>query len=170
MPGQSEIAADEFQQWIEPLLDRAGAYAYAIVRSREDAEDAVQEAALKAFRALAGYNRSCSFKGWWFSIIRNCCLDLLRKRKTQPQGEEVMPDELPSGQPNHSEELATSNMVTWGLSRLDPSQREILELRYFGDCSYRDIATTLGIPMGTVMSRLHAARKALSAICKGEMK
>jgi RNA polymerase sigma-70 factor (ECF subfamily) len=168
MPVQSAITADEFQQWIEPLLDRAGAYAYAIVRSREDAEDAVQEAALRAFRALARYDRSRSFKGWWFSIIRNCCLDLLRKRKTQPEGEELMPDDLPSGQPNHSEELERGNMLAWGLSRLDPGQREIIELRYFGDCAYRDIAATLDIPIGTVMSRLHAARKALNDFCKGE--
>ena len=49
------------------------------------------------------------------------------------------------------------------LDRLSPPHREILELRYFGDCSYRDIATALGIPQGTVMSRLHAARQALAA-------
>ena len=170
MTGQSNIAAEEFQRWLEPLLDRAAAYAYAIVRRREDAEDAVQEAALKAFRAVGGYDRSRSFKGWWFSIIRHCCLDLLRKRKTQPAGDDAMVDDLPSGQPLHSENLARRDMLTWAMGRLEPSQREIVQLRYFGDCSYRDIAAALDIPLGTVMSRLHAARKTLSALCKGEMR
>ena len=169
MAERSEITVDEFQHWIEPLLDRAGAYAYAIVRSREDAEDAVQEAALKAYRAFAHYDRSRSFKGWWFSIIRNCCLDLLRKRKTTPESQEELPDDLPSARPDHRKNLEQRNLLAWALNRLDPAHREILELRYFGDCSYRDIATTLALPVGTVMSRLHAARKALNVTLKGEL-
>lgn len=170
MPDPSHVGPEMFQQWIEPLLERAGAYAWAIVRSREDAEDAVQEAALRAYRALARYDRSRSLKGWWFAIIRNCCLDLLRKRTAGPSGVEVPLDELPSGRRDHRDDVERKDLLAWGLKQLDPAHREILELRYFGDCSYRDIATTLDIPAGTVMSRLHAARKALNAICEGEVK
>jgi RNA polymerase sigma-70 factor (ECF subfamily) len=54
------------------------------------------------------------------------------------------------------------------LAELSDSHREILELRYFGNCSYRDIANVLGIPEGTVMSRLYAARQALAAIYEKE--
>lgn len=78
------IPPDEFQRWIEPLLHLAGGYAYSIVRNREDAEDAVQEAALKAFKAVGRFDRSKSFKGWWFAILRNCCLDLLQKDVHKP--------------------------------------------------------------------------------------
>lgn len=169
MPQPPRIDAEEFQSWIEPLLDRAGAYAYAIVRNREDAEDAVQEAALKAYLAQSRYDRSRSFKGWWFAIIRNCCLDLLRGKHARPAGGEVDPDDLPSARPSQSDTIEQKDMLDWALNQIDPAHREILELRYSGDCSYKDIATALDIPVGTVMSRLHAARKAMSAICEGEV-
>jgi RNA polymerase sigma-70 factor (ECF subfamily) len=148
----------EFQQWIEPLLERAAGYAFVIVQNREDAEDALQEAALKGYLALDRFDRGRSFKGWWFSIIRNCCLDLLRKRRVRSPSvciDQVEP--LSITQPNIEREDEVRN----ALQQLPPLHREILELRYFGDCSYREIATALDIPEGTVMSRLHAARRAL---------
>ena len=64
--------------------------------------------------------------------------------------------------PGQHEELCQA------LLRLSAPHREIIELRYFGDCSYREIAAALGIPEGTVMSRLHAARGALSALLRKE--
>lgn len=57
--------------------------------------------------------------------------------------------------------------LLWAMSSLTPLQREILELRYFGDCSYEEISTALSIPKGTVMSRLHQARLALASVYRG---
>lgn len=152
----------EFRQQLEALLPRAAGYAWSVVRNREDAEDAVQEAALKAYRNRHRYDCTRPLKGWWFAIVRNCCLDLVRRRPRSP----VVPaddDTLPAREPPSPylhEDLHQS------LARLSPPHREILELRYFGDCSYRDIAEALGIPEGTVMSRLHAARGALAALLR----
>lgn len=150
----------EFGAWVEPLLGRAAAYAWSILRDRGDAEDAVQEGLWKAWRALDRYDRSRAFKGWWFAIIRNCCLDLCRRRSRHPTGG-TDPDTLASDG-DARQALERHDQVAWALSRLTPAHREVLQLRYFGDCSYREIAEALHIPAGTVMSRLHAARHALA--------
>lgn len=148
----------EFQEWVQPLLEQAAGYAYSFVRNRADAEDAVQEALWKAYRGLSGYDRARPFKGWWFAIIRNCCLDLLQQRRTRPHTVAVeQAHDVAARGALEAEPLLDA------LATLTPPLREILQLRYFGGCSYRDLAEALGIPAGTVMSRLHAARLALAA-------
>ncbi|MCA9443654.1 MAG: RNA polymerase sigma factor [Candidatus Omnitrophica bacterium] len=154
--------ADKFESWVKPLLVPATRYAYSILMSREDAEDAVQEAAIKAFVSLGRFDPTRSFKGWWFTIIRNCCLDGTRKRKLGSgvdltHGEtafHVTTDPRP--------QIARKDALVQSLCRLNSDHQEIIRLRYFGDCSYQEIADSLGIPIGTVMSRIHAARLALA--------
>ena len=155
--------ATGFQQRVEPLLELAAAYAQAIVHNREDAEDAVQEAAIKGFHSFAAYDHSRPFKAWWFVILRNCCRDLLRRSRTRGPSVEINPSDLVTLPDPAVDQL---DEVQWALEQLPDSQRELLTLRYYGDCSYREIAHVLGIPEGTVMSRLHAARKALVEIYK----
>ena len=150
----------DFQRCIEPLLRQSAAYAYAIVRNREDAEDAVQEAAIKAHQAFAGYNPSCPFKGWWLAILRNCCRDLLRRRQSRPTT--VTMERLSSAQSCLAERSIPgpgrgSRSAFRGASG-NPSTA------LFGGCTYRQIAGILGIPVGTVMSRLYAARQTLADI------
>jgi len=160
-PGDDRRAV--FETWVAPLLGRAAAYARALVRNSSDAEDAVQEALLKGYLGLAGYDRSRPFAGWWFAILRNSCLDLIRRRKVRWRlWARASPVAAIDADTHQAEELLAC------LGQLTPLQREILELRYFGDCSYRDIAETLGIPVGTVMSRLHAARQALADLYRKE--
>ena len=73
----------QFEEWIQPLLGHAMAYAYALVRNRADSEDALQDALLKGYLGLAGYDPARSFKGWWFTIVHNCCRDLARRRRAR---------------------------------------------------------------------------------------
>jgi RNA polymerase sigma-70 factor (ECF subfamily) len=148
-----------FEQWVGPLMNQAAGYAYSIVGNRPDAEDAVQEALWKAYRGLDSYVRARPFKGWWFAIVRNCCLNLLEQRRSRPQ---AVPLE-------HAHQVVArpaldAEPLREALEKLTPQHSEILRLRYFGGCSYRDLAEALAIPAGTVMSRLHAARLALAAI------
>jgi len=164
----TRLSDDEFKKLIKPLLEYAGGYAFSIVRNREDAEDAVQDALLKAYRELKSYDCSRSFKSWWFTIIRNCCLDLLRKRRVRSTSDDIDMDDLPSLEVNKQKELEQDEEISWALNQLAPEHRQIIELRYFGDCSYLEIAEALNIPEGTVMSRLYSARKALTDIYRKE--
>jgi RNA polymerase sigma-70 factor (ECF subfamily) len=149
---------DTFRQWVEPLLNQAAGYAYAIVGNHADVEDAVQESLWKAYRSLHRYDRGRPFRGWWFAIVRNCCLDLLGQRRSRPRT--VSLDDAARVTARATRE---ADSLREAIAKLTPEHRGILELRYFGGCSYRDLAEALTIPAGTVMSRLHAARLALAA-------
>jgi RNA polymerase sigma-70 factor (ECF subfamily) len=155
----TSIAKVEFEQWVRPLLAQAAGYAYSIVGNHTDAEDAIQDALWKGYRSLHGYDRARPFKGWWFAIVRNCCLNLLEQRRSRPRS-------LPLEQAHQVTARASTEAepLREALTKLPPPQRQILELRYYGGCSYRDLAEALDLPAGTVMSRLHAARLALAAI------
>jgi len=159
MSPRSTTPAD-FEQRLKPLLSPAAAYAYAILHDRTDAEDAVQDAAMKGYLALGSYDPSRPFKGWWFAVLRNCCRDLLRKRQSRPSVPlgEMEPAAPPGTLAGEFDDLRTA------LARLSPAHREVIELRYFGGCSYREIAAALEIADGTVMSRLFAARQSLAAL------
>jgi RNA polymerase sigma-70 factor, ECF subfamily len=144
---------------IEPLLGQAAAYARAILRDRQHAQDAVQEAALRGLERFRTFDASRPFKGWWFAIVRNCCIDILR-RTAVSRTQSV--DELQLPQPPGPDTADWENLAA-AMASLSDQHREILRLRYFADLSYRELAEALGIPGGTVMSRLHLARKALQA-------
>jgi RNA polymerase sigma-70 factor, ECF subfamily len=153
----------QFERWVEPLMSRAAAYAYSLLRNRADAEDAVQDALLKGYAGLDHYDEARSFQGWWFAVVRHCCLDLIRRRQIRRAFLRWL-----GRQPAATPATSQAEELLHYLERLTPLQRQVLELRYFGDCSYRAMAETLGIPEGTVMSRLHAARQALAEIYRKE--
>lgn len=143
---------------LDPLLAQAGGYARALLRDRHSAEDAVQQAALRGFEHFHSFDRARSFKAWWFAILHNCCIDLLRRKKTMPT---QTLDGIDIADAREPDDVAWERLDA-ALRRLAAPHQEILRLRYFGDMSYRELAETLDIPQGTVMSRLHLARKALA--------
>jgi RNA polymerase sigma-70 factor (ECF subfamily) len=155
--------AQAYERALRPLLGQAGAYARAVLRNRPEAEDAVQQAALKGWERLGQYDAARPFKGWWFAILRNCCLDVLRRAKaSRTQGL----DGIDPPAPDEPGAFDWQRLVD-GLAQLSEPHREILQLKYFGELSYDEIAESLDIPKGTVMSRLHLARKALAMlICR----
>lgn len=144
---------------LEPLLPQAAAYARSILRNRDDAADAVQQAALRGLERIRTFDAERPFKGWWFAILRNCCIDTIRRSKaTRAEDLESLETPEDSG-PGASDWEHLSR----AMRRLPEPHREMLRLRYFADLSYRELAESLGIPLGTVMSRLYLARKALQA-------
>jgi RNA polymerase sigma-70 factor (ECF subfamily) len=155
MPSR-EPPQQRFEQLLEPLLPAAVAYAYAIVRNRQDAEDAVQDAAIHAQRAFSQFDVGRPFKPWWLTILRNACRDQQRRRGRLLRALRSLA--APIAEPP-SERALQSEAVAVTLARLSAMHREILELKYFADCAYNDIADVLAIPVGTVMSRLYAARR-----------
>ncbi len=151
--------SDAFAKVLRPLLAHSAAYARSLLRSRQDAEDAVQQAALRAWERIAQYDGTRPFKAWWFAIVRNCSFDIQRHRRPE-QGTAGVAADVPQ---DETEETPDWQVLDAALRALSPAHQEILRLRYFGDLSYEELSATLGIPKGTVMSRLHLARKALAA-------
>jgi RNA polymerase sigma-70 factor, ECF subfamily len=122
----------------------------------------VQTAALKGLERLSGYDKGRPFKGWWFAILRNCCIDALRRARRE-QSSPIEDDVLDDRSADASPDWEALDRV---LESVSESHREIVRLRYFADLSYAEIAEALQIPPGTVMSRLHHARQSLAARLK----
>jgi len=145
---------------LEGMLEQAAGYALSILRNRHDAEDAVQQAAMRGLERISLYDPRQPFRGWWFTVLRHCCIDLLRSRRPHASLDRAEFQAATTGNPTDWQDLAEA------LDRLEPQHAEILRLRYFGGLSYEELAQALEIPKGTVMSRLHYARKALSSQMK----
>lgn len=166
-----------------PHRDAAYTLAFWLVRNRADAEDVVQEAYLRAFRAYASLSGP-DIKPWLLTIVRNVAYRLLGKRGAASNVisfEEAFPGRFgePDGVPNLVSETASPEaaligeaervMVVTALSRLPPAWREVLVLREIEGLAYREIADVIGVPVGTVMSRLSRARAELRAVLTGLM-
>lgn len=149
------LTPSAYGRLLEGILEQAAGYALSILRHRADAEDAVQQAALRGLERISRYDPRRPFKGWWFTVLRHCCIDLLRSRRPHAGLDQAEFEAASRGNPIDWRDLAEA------LDRLEPQQAEILRLRYFGGLTYEELGQALAIPKGTVMSRLHYARKAL---------
>ncbi len=149
----------------------AGAHAFAIqiLGNRDDAADAVQDAMLKALTAPDAYDaKQGPLKPWFFRVVRNRCLDVLRGRRG---GAETV-DTLPATGPDPEAALATEQRdfgIRRALQTLPPAHRQILVLRDYLDLGYAEIGVVLDVPPGTVMSRLHRARNAMREALKNHV-
>ena len=148
---------DAFRTLVERYQGRALAHALAIIRNRDDAQDAVQEAFLNAHRALRTFDPERVFYPWFYAILRNCCYKLLARRRPEIGDLPVPVDLLESPGMPVDDRLA----VERALAALSPPDREIVMLRHLDGQSYAELAAALEIPVGTVMSRLFNARRRL---------
>jgi RNA polymerase sigma-70 factor, ECF subfamily len=143
-------------------------YAYRLLGHEQDALDVVQEAMLKAFSALADFDGRSGFRTWLLRIVTNTAYDCGRRRKRRPSGRggddatdyEAASEEDPSRR-LHQQELRRE--LDQALNRLSSTLRETFILFAEIGLSYKEIAETQGVPIGTVMSRIHAAREKLQA-------
>jgi RNA polymerase sigma-70 factor (ECF subfamily) len=158
-----------FEALVLPHLDAAHRLACWLTRSPGDADDIVQEAFMRAFRAFDTL-RGPDARAWLLSIVRNCHLSALgerRRRAYEPLTEEheMQPavgaaDPLPDPE-SASIERDERRTLARLIAALPEDQREVLLLREMEDMSYREIASVVRVPIGTVMSRLARARAAL---------
>jgi RNA polymerase sigma-70 factor (ECF subfamily) len=139
--------------------------------SQQVAEELVQEAYLRAFRGWRGYRPGTNLAAWLATILRNAFLDEARKQSRRP-AQESIDDTSEYYLYNHLTESAalpqeavlnrlSGGAIVDSLSEIPPNFREVVVLVDIGDFSYQDAADILGVPIGTVMSRLHRGRRAL---------
>ena len=153
-----------FAELVRRHQRRAYAVARAIVLTHEDAEDAVQEGFLHAFRALDRFRSDQPFGAWLNRIIANAALDLVRRRKVRDADE--LPDSLalPFRDPGESDELR--RRLSSALTELPDRQRAVIVLHDVEGFTHGEIGAMLGIPEGTARSDLHHARAALRRLLK----
>jgi RNA polymerase sigma-70 factor, ECF subfamily len=165
MEASGPTVPHSFEQTILPHLDAAYNLARWLLRHDHDAEDAVQDACLRACRALDRF-RGGDGRAWLLTIVRNVCFSRLRHDRVGAPVEDF--DDNVHGP---TEDRAETNASVWrearadllrqALERLPAEYREIIALRELEGLSYREIAAIADIPIGTVMSRLARARHKL---------
>ena len=162
---QSDVG--QFETKVLPYLDDAYTLARYLMRDEHDAQDVVQDAALRAFRHIAS-RRDEDARAWLLAIVRNCCYSWLNARQADRARRAEPGAEFDVADPRGADELAmrTSEQarVESALARLPLELREVVVLRELEELSYREISDIVGVPMGTVMSRLSRARARLAAM------
>lgn len=155
---------DSFDPIVLRYMRRATSFGLAWTGNQEDALDLSQEAFARAFRSIRSFDASRPFFPWYHKILRHLCLNHLgsaRRRHEVPLVDEEELQSLDVGPERYAERQELRRRVWEAIGQLDANHREILILREFQQLSYAELATVLEIPRGTVMSRLHEARRKL---------
>lgn len=164
-----DVAA--FEPLVEKYRQRVWRLAFQVLRDREEAWDCAQDAFVRAFQSLGSFRGQSAFYTWLFRIAMNVATDRLRSRGAQARafGTQAIPAEEwertapdPEARPDQAAiGVERRERISRALDALPPNARAIIMLSDVEGLSYREIATVLNCPIGTVMSRLHNARKRL---------
>jgi RNA polymerase sigma-70 factor (ECF subfamily) len=159
---------DAFSALASGSIDRLYSIARLILRSDDQAQDAVQDALLRAWLNIRGLRDPDAFGGWLRRLLINSCYNAARRERTR-RITEIAPDggDGPSA-PDNQGSLAVRDQLDRAFRRLTPEQRAILVVRYYLDLSEREAADALGLPVGTVKSRLNRAASALRAVLEAD--
>lgn len=172
---------DAFRVLVERYQDRVCAIAYGVIRNREDARDIAQEAFVKAYLGLKNFSGNSSFYTWLYRITVNMAIDFRRKKGrrggehlelkpeliTDSSASEAM-DSFTGSAPQSAERIIERKQLRGKIGKamesLSEPHRAVVTLREIDGMSYDEIAQVIGVTKGTVMSRLHYARKALQEL------
>lgn len=171
---------------VERYQTRAFGLVFQIIRNREDSEDVVQEAFVKAYLSIDSFEGNSSFFTWFYRIAVNMAIDLKRKQKRSIQAVSSINEEAGQGDaierqvdyarinaPETPIEavLRTEQRAVFqrALQELSSEHRAVISMRELEELRYDEIADVLGVSQGTVMSRLHYARKRLKQLLDGGM-
>jgi len=155
------MKTETMKQQLVQLGNGAHALATQMLGSADDAEDAVHDAYIKVLRKPAAYDANNGpLTPWFLRVVRNHCIDMIRRRR--PTGVDSGELSDPGPGPQSTLEISQRDQeLHSALEKLSADQRQIIVLRDYMDLSYAGIADVLEIAQGTVMSRLHRARLAL---------
>lgn len=164
---------EAFGKLVKAHMHQAYYVALGFLGSHDDALDASQEAFAKAYRALGVFDASRRFFTWYYAILRNHCLNMLRRRTTQPIPFSALDGAVqnrPSTEAGPDDALNRSegHAVVWGaLWKLSADDRQLIVARDILGTPYGQLAELLDVPLGTVMSRLYHARRRLRSAVEG---
>jgi RNA polymerase sigma-70 factor (ECF subfamily) len=160
---------------LTPILGVAYGYGLRLVRNRAEAEDLLQEAALAAVRGFGTFRQGTNFKAWFFQVLTNCFY--ARHRRSAREGQATDLDDVPElylyertaeiglhRAPDPARQVLSrldSDEIAAALGSLPEEYRVVSTLYFMEDFTYEQIASILGVPVGTVRSRLHRGRKLL---------
>lgn len=172
--GDQKAFAELLDQYREPIHFLL----LKMVNNREDAEDLTIETFAKAFKNLPNFRPDYAFSTWLFRIATNAGIDFLRKKKlktlsidntfTNDEGDDLQIN-IKSADPNPEQELMTeekAEMLRHFIEKLKPRYRILIELRYYKQLTYEEIAEELDMPLGTVKAQLFRARDLLHNVMK----
>ena len=156
---------DAFDQIAFDIVDRLYAIAYRILRNGPSAEDATQQALVSIWRQLPGLRDPDRFDAWAYRLLVNASYAEHRRRRR-----DAPPGSLTDGAADDDPYLSVHDrdQLERGFQRLSAEQRAVLVLQHYLDLSHGEMADLLGIPIGTVRSRLHGARGALRAALEAD--
>jgi len=136
------------------------AHALRFFGDRSSAEDVVQEVWIKVYRSLSSFDERARFSTWLYRVTRNTCLDEVRSGKRRPVPVDAFDSPDTSG--DMADHVALSASLEHAMRALAPEDRDALSAVALFDLSYNEAAGVLGVPVGTVKSRVFRARRALS--------
>ncbi|MFQ5708604.1 MAG: RNA polymerase sigma factor [bacterium] len=153
---------------------------YKMVRNREETEDLVQEAFMKAFKALPSFNEEYAFSTWLYKIAINNCIDHIRKKRLKTYSidkpvsakDGELGREFPDTSMSPDKDLLSeekSNIIEAAIGELPKNYKTVIVLRHAEEKSYEEIAEILNIPLGTVKARIFRAREMLKKKLKGTL-
>jgi RNA polymerase sigma-70 factor (ECF subfamily) len=145
---------DAFATIVRAAIARLDAAARLILRDRELARDAVQDALLRAWRDLPGLRDPERFDAWLHRLTVHACLDVARRRRRRVVEVELTPIAMPSVG-DAASIVADREVLDQAMRRLEPEWRAVVVLHYYLGMPLPDVASELGIPLGTAKSRLH---------------
>lgn len=163
------LDARRYREAFELLLDRyqhkVFRLAYSMLGDEASAEEMAQDTFLRIWKALPYYRGDASLSTWTYAITRNCCVTLRKKLGERPTvsieepGVKASVDSRLASKPERLQSLPDFALL---LAQLSPPYREALRLFYLEEKSYEEVAAMLGLPLGTVKTHLHRARKQLA--------
>lgn len=161
----------EDEEALGMLMDRYGGallqYAHRLVGDMQVAEEICQDTLLKAWLQADSFQVDSHLKAWLFRVARNHAIDCIRRRRPVTEEHHAACAGACAQQPDVAAERSWMlEAIVDALAALPPQYRAVIELRFFRDMGYREIAQTLQVPLGTVKSRLNYGLKGLARILR----
>lgn len=152
---------DAFEALVRRHTRVVYAHALRFFGDRSAAEDISQEVFVKVYRSLDSFDERARFSTWLFRVTRNCCLDEVRAGRRRPEA--IDPLEIHGASPDFSDEVVLTAAIELATRALQPEDRDALSAVAVFGLSYIEAGKALGVPAGTVKSRVFRARRSLAA-------